>query len=217
MTTPLQRVGTVLMMALLLAAGAAWAGEQGEGQCQFPGDGVAGPALRYRAESDGTVIDLNTGLVWEVKDSGSRIHGVNRPFTWSSSGTAPDGTAFTVFLDTLNNKCDGDETTPCTRNSNCRHIGNGKCGYAGHRDWRMPNVKELQSIVDYGLFQPAIDPIFGPTRPPDVPGPNYWSSTTFAQHQAFALFVNFDTGYVSSECKLYALLVRAVRDTPCQR
>lgn len=219
MTTPLQRVGTVLIMSLLLAAGAAWAGEQGEenGQCQFPGDGVDGPALSYRTQSNGTVTDLNTGLMWEMKDGGSGIHSVNRTFTWSTgacSGAAPDGTAFTVFLDTLNNTCAGDETTACTKNADCKGIGNGKCGYAGHRDWRMPNVKELQSIVDYGLFQPAIDPTFGPTRSHggDV---NYWSSTTYADQQAFALFVNFDTGFASADCKGFTHPVRAVRDGQC--
>jgi hypothetical protein len=98
------------------------------------------------------------------KDSGTGIHGVARTFSWSDSGTEPDGTAFTVFLDTLNNKCDQDETVSCTKNADCQGIGNGKCGYAGRRDWRIPNVKELQSIVDYGRFQPALDPIFGLTR-----------------------------------------------------
>ena len=79
----------------------------------------------------------------------------------------------------------------------------------------MPNVKELQSIVNYALFQPAIDPIFGPTRP--VSGaPNYWSSTTYANQPSFALIVNFDTGYTSDDGKLLSSngrgqSVRAVR------
>ena len=29
---------------------------------------------------------------------------------------------------------------------------------------RLPNIKELLSIVDYGRFGPPIDPIFGPTK-----------------------------------------------------
>lgn len=132
MTMPFERVGTVLTVALLLVVGAAWAEEEG-GQCQLPGDGVNGPPLSYRAESNGTVIDLNTGQIWEMKDGGSGIHSVNRTFTWSTSavcgvGIAPYGTAFTVFLDALNNKCEGDEMTPCSSNADCRHVGNGKCG-----------------------------------------------------------------------------------------
>jgi len=31
---------------------------------------------------------------------------------------------------------------------------------AGHRNWRLPNVRELESIVDYGRHFPSIDPIF---------------------------------------------------------
>jgi len=44
----------------------------------------------------------------------------------------------------------------------------------GHTDWRLPNVRELQSIVDYGRWDPAIDPIF--RAEPSW----YWSSTTDA-------------------------------------
>jgi hypothetical protein len=42
----------------------------------------------------------------------------------------------------------------------------------GHDDWRLPNVRELQSILDYGRSSPAIDPIFGAL--PSF----YWSSTS---------------------------------------
>jgi hypothetical protein len=28
------------------------------------------------------------------------------------------------------------------------------------RDWRLPNVKELQSIVNYEVFEPAVSPAF---------------------------------------------------------
>lgn len=31
---------------------------------------------------------------------------------------------------------------------------------AGKRDWQLPNVKELQSLVDYGKNDPALDQCF---------------------------------------------------------
>lgn len=48
---------------------------------------------------------------------------------------------------------------------------------AGHADWRLPNAKELQSIVDYTRI-PACDPVFRMTKLSDGEYPFYWSSTT---------------------------------------
>lgn len=44
---------------------------------------------------------------------------------------------------------------------------------AGHQDWRLPNAKELHSIVDYDRI-PAIDPVFKLSDPKTY----LWSSTT---------------------------------------
>ncbi|MBN1250722.1 MAG: DUF1566 domain-containing protein [Bacteroidales bacterium] len=61
--------------------------------------------------------------------------------------------------------------------------------YLGYNDWKLPNVKELQSIVDYTRSpattnSAAIDPIFNCTKIIDEGGNNnypfYWSSTTHA-------------------------------------
>ena len=64
-----------------------------------------------------------------------------------------------------------------------------KENYLGHSDWKLPDVKELQSIVDYtrspsASNSAAIDPIFSSTSIVDEAGdkdwPWYWSSTTHA-------------------------------------
>lgn len=145
---------------------------------------------------------------------------MHRTFTWSTTGTAPDGTAFTQFLHILNNTCASDEILRCTKDADCQGAAHDKCGFAGHRDWRLPSVKELVSIVDYARFQPSIEPVFGMTRPTTVAGPNYWTSTTSAQNPRFAHFVNFDVGSVSTDGKQVTsfgigLPVRAVRYGGC--
>lgn len=61
--------------------------------------------------------------------------------------------------------------------------------YLGYSDWRLPNVKELQSILDYGRSpdtnnSAAIDPLFNATSFTNEAGQTdyafYWSSTTHA-------------------------------------
>jgi uncharacterized protein DUF1566 len=81
----------------------------------------------------------------------------------------------------------------------------------GHLDWRLPNLRELQSIVDYGRTNPAIDPLFGA-----VPA-WYWSSTTFPDPpNTVAWGIGFTSGFLDGYnvgVGQYSF-VRAVRSGP---
>lgn len=71
--------------------------------------------------------------------------------------------------------------------------------YIGHNDWRLPDAKELQSIVDYGrspmaTHSAAIDPVFSCSTITDEAGdtdyPFYWSNTTHLENM-FGVYVAF--------------------------
>ena len=79
---------------------------------------------------------------------------------------------------------------------------------SGYDDWRMPNVRELNSIVDFSRYHPAIDPVFSNTKTS-----RYWSSTTLLGNPAWAWYVNFDDGTTLPfyNYKSDSYYVRAVR------
>ncbi len=69
---------------------------------------------------------------------------------------------------------------------------------AGHDDWRLPNAKELQSIVDYGHAPDATDrakqgPALNPVFKMGDPEAWYWTGTTHLENRAcgFAVYVCF--------------------------
>ncbi|MBI4682211.1 MAG: DUF1566 domain-containing protein, partial [Nitrospirae bacterium] len=67
----------------------------------------------------------------------------------------------------------------------------------GKTDWRLPNIKELESITDDTRYYPAIDTTFFP----GVYAVVYWSSTTYATFPDVVWYVNFYHGNVSGYSK----------------
>jgi len=81
----------------------------------------------------------------------------------------------------------------------------------GYSDWRLPNKNELQSIVDYSRYNPAIDPTFFP----GTVASDYWSSTTYVNVTSSAFSVHVGTAGVHGRSKSASIYVRAVRGGQC--
>jgi len=92
----------------------------------------------FHDNSDGTITDLATGLMWAKRDSGKGLN-------WQQA------LAWVQQLNATN--------------------------FLGHGDWRLPNAKELQSLVDYSRV-PAINLIFQITELSNGEYPFFWTSTS---------------------------------------
>jgi len=78
---------------------------------------------------------------------------------------------------------------------------------AGKTDWRIPNIKELQSLNDPSLCKPS----FNKTYFPGMLSGNFWSSTSMVNNTVKAWDINVDYGIVSyndKTVKEYVLCVR---------
>jgi hypothetical protein len=78
---------------------------------------------------------------------------------------------------------------------------------SGQKDWRLPNVRELESLTDDTRDSPAINPAFFPNASSSY----YWQSTSYAGNPQYAWLVDFGHGYVPYTFKSDAYHVRCVR------
>ena len=149
----------------------------------------AGVARRYVDNGDGTITDMSTGLMWEKKSADFTIHDHGNAYMWAD--------AFGAFIGELN----------------------AGAGFAGHTDWRIPNVNELLTLVNYQNRNPAVDLAFNTSCAENCTVLTcsctqvdfYWSSTTYQSASTGAWIVSFFDGGGTQTYKGESFFVRAVR------
>lgn len=121
----------------------------------------AGTAHSYTNNNDGTISDNATGLMWQR-------------CAYGNIGTYCDN-------------FDPNDTGPATFSDAVNICSSATTG--GYTDWRLPNINELRSLIDYHRFvytsndKIGLDPIYFPSA-----GGNYISSTLNASYAAFGAF-----------------------------
>ncbi len=164
----------------------------------------------WEQKTGDTLLPIEGGLIktgqttpYVNYDDGWYKKGLAFDFTDNLDGTITDNNTGLMWAkDGTGVGCMGGATfTWATAIDTCNNL---TC--ATYTDWRLPNVRELQSIADYGRDNPAIDPIFINTQ-----SNNYWSSTTYHNITSYAWLVTFGSGTVYSSRKTNGYYVRAVR------
>ena len=152
------------------------------------------PTSQFTDHGD-TVSDNKTGLMWKKCTEGQAWGLVVATNTYGCIGD-PTKHKWKAALDLAKN----------TNNSG---------GFAGYVDWRVPNMSELMSIVEYQCVGPALNLAIFPNSPRykgDGYWPLYWSSSQLAAGESrVALGLDTDSGRFGEDSKNVYHHVRLVR------
>jgi len=150
--------------------------------------------------------DLQSGASLAFVDNGDgTVSDANTGLTWEK--LADDGGLH-------------DKDTTYSWSAAFAHVADlNAAAFAGHADWRVPNIRELKSIVDFEHATPAVGAAFNNgcasgcsvTTCSCTSTGYHWTSTTLASNPPFAFVMTFSVGESSFANKGFTAVVRAVR------
>ena len=145
--------------------------------------------------------DNVTGLVWEVKTQ-TLTRSKDLTYTWYNSNTATNGGS----AGTAN----GGECLVAGHCDTEKYVADvNVAALCGFSDWRLPTIKELESIADFSgaNAEAAVDATYFP----NTPSGNTWASSPLANYSSFAWSVYFKEGNANFGAKSNKYAVRLVR------
>ena len=158
--------------------------------------------------------------LYETGDDGDLEEGVAWPtprFTDNGHGTVTDNLTGLIWLkdaDRFGQRTWADALSDC---NSLADDGVDLTDGSTPGDWRLPNVKELQSLIHYGVYNPALSDTAGTGQwtsgDPftNVQSRCYWSATTYTYGTSNAWIVEMVDGYVSDNNKFISNYVWPVR------
>ena len=127
--------------------------------------------------------DNVTDLTWEVKvNDSSQLRHQGHAYTWYSTDAATNGGD--AGSNSITTTCGGTPDSCNTQAYTAAVNGTALCGFT---DWRLPSIRELQTLVHYGAQNPAIDPTYFP----DTQASIFWSASSYGPNPANAWVVFF--------------------------
>lgn len=151
------------------------------------------------------VRDNVTGLTWEVKATNGGLQDASNTYTWFSQDSSNNGEGSGAFYAGTEDGgvCSGG--TGCDTEKYATDIND--MGLCGHKDWRLPTMQELTSIVDYSKAGPRIDTDYFPNASIS----EYWSSSSIAYGSAFTVIFSNSNASVTTDAKGNPKSIRLVR------
>ncbi|MCI5193776.1 MAG: DUF1566 domain-containing protein [Candidatus Electrothrix sp. AU1_5] len=177
------------------------------------GDPLSDQSVTYASTPWACVQDNVTGLIWEVKTDDGGLHDKDDTFTWYNTNPATNGDANGTENEGTN--CFGyDNNTAATSATYCNTQAYmnrvNKAGWCGASDWRMPTIKELESLVHYGRTFPAIESNYFP-NPVNTVNWSVWSGSPSAGSESTAWYVLFSNGFSDTQSSTENATIHLVR------